>query len=209
MCFCVYLKLGNHDKQRFATRYGTERVDGLMTLLLTLPGVAVTYNGDEIGMVDYRDISWEDTLDPQACNTDPESYYWASRDPQRTPFQWDATAYAGFTEATSDAPWIQVHPDYATNNLALQVAAEKSFYKYYVQLSQLRNEEIFASGAFESRAFNDEVFGYRRYLVDGSTYVILMNFGTEDQTVNVNELNVNFPLVQVVLAGSRSSYNEG
>jgi alpha-glucosidase len=61
-------------------------------LLLTLPGVAVTYNGDEIGMLDHRDISWEDTLDPQACNTnDPKNYKWASRDPQRTPFQWDGT----------------------------------------------------------------------------------------------------------------------
>jgi alpha-glucosidase len=50
----------------------------------TLPGVAVTYNGDEIGMLDYRDISWEDTLDPQACNTnDPNNYKDASRDPQR------------------------------------------------------------------------------------------------------------------------------
>lgn len=80
--------LGNHDKPRFGSRYGTERVDGLLTLLLTLPGVAVTYNGDEIGMLDYRDISWEDTLDPQACNTnDPENFKDASRDPQRTPFQ--------------------------------------------------------------------------------------------------------------------------
>lgn len=58
--------LGNHDKPRVGSRYGVDRVDGMLMLLLLLPGVAVTYNGDEIGMVDFRDgISWEDTKDPQ------------------------------------------------------------------------------------------------------------------------------------------------
>ena len=46
--------LGNHDKPRVGSRYGTDRVDGMLMLLLLLPGVAVTYNGDEIGMVDNR-----------------------------------------------------------------------------------------------------------------------------------------------------------
>lgn len=64
--------MGSHDHSRVASRFGSDRVDGMMALLMTLPGVAVTYYGDEIGMVDYRDISWEDTTDPQACNLDPK-----------------------------------------------------------------------------------------------------------------------------------------
>lgn len=40
-------------------------------------------------------ISWEDSVDPQACNTNPETYYAASRDPARTPYQWDASSNAG------------------------------------------------------------------------------------------------------------------
>jgi hypothetical protein len=43
--------------------------------------------GDEIGMLDYRDISWEDTVDPAACNTNREVYKKFSRDPERTPIQ--------------------------------------------------------------------------------------------------------------------------
>jgi len=62
---------------------------------MILPGMAVTYNGDEIGMVDKRDISWEDTQDPQACNAGKEHYAAASRDPERTPFQWNAEKNAG------------------------------------------------------------------------------------------------------------------
>jgi hypothetical protein len=43
--------------------------------------------GDEIGMLDYRDISWEDTVDPYACNTNQEVYKKFTRDPVRTPIQ--------------------------------------------------------------------------------------------------------------------------
>lgn len=64
----------------------------IMTLLL--PGVGVTYLGDEIGMVNTF-ISWEDTKDPQGCNAGIDGYASASRDPERTPFQWDNSTSAG------------------------------------------------------------------------------------------------------------------
>lgn len=51
--------------------------------------------GEEIGMVDGY-VSWEDTVDPSGCNTDDPINYWtASRDPERTPFQWSAEQNAG------------------------------------------------------------------------------------------------------------------
>lgn len=63
-------------------------------ITLLLPGVGVTYNGEEIGMEDTW-ISWEDTKDPQGCNAGIDGYEKASRDPARTPFQWDNTTSAG------------------------------------------------------------------------------------------------------------------
>lgn len=36
--------MGNHDKPRVGTRYGERRIDGILTLVMTLPGIAVTYN---------------------------------------------------------------------------------------------------------------------------------------------------------------------
>lgn len=36
--------MGNHDKPRVGSRYGERRIDGLLTLVMTLPGIAVTYN---------------------------------------------------------------------------------------------------------------------------------------------------------------------
>lgn len=65
-----------------------------MAVILLLPGVGVTYYGDEIGMPDNH-ISWEETTDPQGCNAGEEGYEQASRDPARTPFLWNNSTSAG------------------------------------------------------------------------------------------------------------------
>lgn len=36
--------VGNHDQNRVASRLGTDRVDGINMIVLTLPGASVTYN---------------------------------------------------------------------------------------------------------------------------------------------------------------------
>ena len=46
-------------------------------------------------MLDNTDISWEDTKDPAALNTNPRVYMQFSRDPVRTPFQWSDEINAG------------------------------------------------------------------------------------------------------------------
>ena len=48
------------------------------------------------GMLDTF-VSWEDTRDPQGCNYGPEHYAEHSRDPARTPMQWDNSTLAGGT----------------------------------------------------------------------------------------------------------------
>jgi alpha-glucosidase len=88
------LQIGNHDQHRVATRFGPELVDGLNALALLLPGAAVTYNGEEIGMVDTP-ISFHDTVDPAGIKAGPLRYELFSRDPERTPFQWDDSINAG------------------------------------------------------------------------------------------------------------------
>lgn len=155
--------MGNHDQPRVGSRYGAEKIDGLMTLVMTLPGIAVTYQGEEIGMVDNRDgITFEQTVDPQGKNLGPENYKWASRDPVRTPFQWDSSnAHAGFSNGSTPT-WLPVHPNYKHLNLAAQKEAKFSTYKLYKQLMALRQEHTFIDGSFEPKVINETVLTYVR-----------------------------------------------
>ena len=52
---------------RLGSRFGEGNMDGFNMLSLLLPGVAVTYNGEEIGMTNTL-VSWEDTVDPAGIN---------------------------------------------------------------------------------------------------------------------------------------------
>lgn len=125
------------------------------------------------------------------------------------PFQWDSTAEAGFKVSNENRPWIQVHPDYINNNLALQKAAEKSHYKFYQQLVEFRKQNAFVHGSFNSHAFNDNVIGFKRsYGTDN--YAILINFGEASQIINVNDLTTDFATEsEVVLVSSTSTLTVG
>jgi alpha-glucosidase len=87
--------LSNHDFKRMPTRFGPENVRVAAMLLLTLPGTAFIYQGDEIGMDDG----------PGA--TPP--FDRAERDPHRHPMQWDGSPRGGFT---TGEPWLEsVNPE--------------------------------------------------------------------------------------------------
>lgn len=143
----------------------------------------------------------------KACNKgDPNDYKWDSRDPQRTPFQWDDSPNAGFCESCK--PWLPVNTNYQELNLEKQRQAEKSFFKFYQQLSTLRTTDDFKYGHFVSKAYDNDVFAFKRSY-DGHSHIVLINFGNLNHTINVNEMNTGestfAPKMKVVVAGSRSS----
>jgi len=130
--------LDNHDNTRVGSKFGPEWIDPLNMISLLLPGVAVTYNGDEIGMVNAN-ISYEDTIDPAGCNCGPDKYQLCSRDPERTPMQWSDDKNSGFSQANST--WLPVNPNYIDLNVESQKAAEESHLKVYQALSKLRQDD--------------------------------------------------------------------
>ena len=82
----------NHDHSRMATRWAGGDIDkhrAALFLLLTLPGVAILYQGDEIGLEDGRV--------PKSRITDIAR---PPRDPERTPLPWTPTG------AEWQSPWL-------------------------------------------------------------------------------------------------------
>src|SRR5213079_2805785 len=103
--------LGNHDQPRITSRVGREQARTAQMLLLTLRGTPTCYYGDELGMVNVP-IPSELIHDPPG-KVHPEY----SRDPERTPMQWDGSVHAGF--CTPEAiPWLPVADDYQIYNVA-------------------------------------------------------------------------------------------
>lgn len=201
--------LGNHDRARVGTRFGEERIEGLLALGMGLPGVAVTYYGEEIGMVNNMDITWEETVDPAACNYLEENYQDESRDPVRTPFQWDASAFAGFSTGGS---WLPVHSNYKSLNLAAQKQADRSTYKFYKELVQLRKRDPFTRGTLRVVSPSSDVLAFQRFYKateeSQDTYVVVINMGDSEQTLNLLEL-VGHEKATVVLSASTSATKAG
>ncbi|XP_055847890.1 maltase 2 isoform X2 [Episyrphus balteatus] len=199
--------IGNHDVPRVASRFGKEMVDAMNILLMTLPGVAVTYNGDEIGMEDFRDILWEDTKDPPALAVGPEKYKEVSRDPVRTPFQWDGTKNAGFS--TASKTWVPVNPNFKTLNLALQMKAERSHYKLYKKLIELKKSPTLAKGTFYPMALCRKTFAFKRELKGHPTFITVINVSPSEVVVDLRPLGDLPKELSIVAAGTESSYTEG
>jgi alpha-glucosidase len=90
--------LSNHDFGRLVTRFGADNARSAALMLLTLPGPAFLYQGDEIGLGDGP--GGERRFDR------------AGRDRYRHPMQWDASPTGGFT---TGEPWLPAVDPERTN----------------------------------------------------------------------------------------------
>lgn len=185
--------MGNHDKQRIASRFSPTQVDIFNILSKTLPGITVTYYGEEIGMTDVY-ISWEDTVDPQACRTNPEEYHDHSRDKVRTPFQWDSTKHAGFS--TANKTWLPVAYNYTDCNVALQNSEDRSHLKVFRQLIDLRQNPTLKYGGFEIKAVDERMLVYKRQIYDqhdADIFVIMLNLDKKYKHIDLYQYLSHLP----------------
>lgn len=171
--------LGSHDAPRLASRYGSEeaaRMAGL--LLLTMRGTPTLYMGDELAMVN-GDISEEQVQDPQGKNMGVEH----TRDVCRTPFQWNDSDYAGFSNAET---WLPVNADYKERNVATQSDDEQSILIFYRQLIHYRKaHESLTIGDYHALDAPDDVFSFIRKH-ENELHQIILNFGENAQSVSLS-----------------------
>ena len=199
--------LANHDMSRMVSRWGNDSdqfreasTKLLNTFLLTMRGTPFTYYGDELGMTNIRFQTIEEYKDIDAINGYKNAQASGvemdvfmrnlieySRDNSRTPMQWDASSQAGFT---SGEPWINVHPNHAQINVAVQEADPHSVLNHFRQLTALRKEHLtLVYGDYELLLpEHDAVYAYLRRF-EGVTLGVVMNFSEHEVSVELPEMS--------------------
>jgi alpha-glucosidase len=153
--------MSNHDFDRLATRVGPENLRAAAVLLLTLPGTAFVYQGDELGLANGP--GHEPPFDR------------AGRDRLRHPMQWESSPSAGFTSGT---PWLPL-VDPEDRNVADERADAGSLLSLYRQLLKLRR------GLGRGFRLLDAEPGVVAYERDG--HVVAVNTTTELRTAPQGE----------------------
>lgn len=175
-----------------------------------LPGIGVTYNGEEIGM-ENGEVTWEEGQDPSACNGKKENFNKTSRDFERTPFHWDDSVNAGFNEGAKT--WLPVSAKYHENNLAAQKAdGVKSHFKIYQGLTALRKEDVLKYGNLKIFVASDNVLVVSRNLEEHKSYILVFNNANVGVSVDLNKTVPAFEKVtqfKVVVASIHSSRQKG
>jgi alpha-glucosidase len=147
--------LSNHDFTRLASRVGDENARLAAALLLTLPGTAFVYQGDEIGLHD--------------APPGERQYDRAGRDRARHAMQWEPEPAGGFTAGDAWLPAV----DPLERNVADQRRDSSSLLNLYRRLIALRRS---LRDGFELLDAGPDVLAYRR-----GDHVVQLNFGGEER----------------------------
>ena len=169
--------LGSHDARRVAARLGEPQARVAAMLLLTLRGTPTLYQGDEIG-IGLVDIPPDRLRDPRELR---EPGLGLGRDPGRTPMAWDDSPFGGFSAVE---PWLPLHGDWQTRNVAAQRADPTSMLNLYKALLRLRRDNRALSlGSYEGLEAAGDVLAYRRHHAGSATWQIALNLGDRPQAM--------------------------
>ena len=188
----------NHDQPRIVSRFGNEEkywkesAKMMATAIHCMQGTPYVYQGEELGMTNPHFISIEQYRDVESLNyyqillengkTKEEALHILaerSRDNSRTPMQWSAGKYAGFSE---QEPWIQTEDNYQNINVEIEEKDPDSILSYYKKLIALRKEmPIIAKGRIHFlEEVPEAVLGYEREY-EGQKLLVFCNLKEEEQ----------------------------
>jgi alpha-glucosidase len=194
--------LGNHDQPRITSRVGIQQAKIAAMLLLTLRGTPTVYYGDEIGMTDVP-IPFEEVQDPQGLNMPDKNL---SRDPERTPMQWDGSENGGFTAAK---PWLRLGANYKRNNVETEKKDPYSMLCFHKQLIELRQREpSFTTGDYKPVHADKQSLAYVRQAEDSKPFLVVLNLSHRPCYLNLQHMSIHGKVVLSTspeLHGSRTS----
>ncbi|MBO5129953.1 MAG: alpha-glucosidase [Oscillospiraceae bacterium] len=189
------LYLENHDHPRIISRYGSEKFwkesgKTLAASYLFQQGTPFVYQGQEIGMLNWKPESADMYEDVQTCynyahsalNKTPqqrlERLWRSSRDSARTPVQWDSSENAGFS---TGEPWFYVNQNYREINVAQQEADPDSILNFYRKAIHLRKSlSVVRHGNYrELFRYNSKLYVYAREM-KGQKLLVICSFSNRD-----------------------------
>jgi len=168
------LYMENHDHPRIISRYGSEkyRVESgkaICTAYMFLKGTPFVYQGQEIGMLNYRPDSTEKYADVQSVNYKNhmseekrlKMLHRSSRDSARTAVQWDGSEFGGFSQV---APWFAINENHSWLNVEAAEKDPDSLLQFYRKAIALRKSmEVVRSGDYrEYMHSSDKLYVYTR-----------------------------------------------
>lgn len=161
--------LSNHDQPRISSRAGIQQARVAAMMLLTLRGTPTIYYGDEIGMRDVP-IPFNEVQDPQGLNMPDKNL---SRDPSRTPMQWNNSENGGFT---SGKPWLRIDKAFKRINVELQKDDNYSMLSLYKRLIELRQKELsLMAGTYTPVYSDNQMIAFLRQAEGHPGFFILLN----------------------------------
>lgn len=189
--------LGNHDFARMVSRWGNDSTFNqqssklLCTLLLTMRGTPFIFQGDEIGMTNFRLRSIGESQDIETINGwreaekkgIPEAAFlrvanYSGRDNARTPMQWDNSSNAGFS---SGIPWMPVNPNNTAINVNHQEQEPDSVLSYWKKMIGIRKAHpVLTYGVYKPvETDNEHLFVYYRES-DEEKFLVILNMSDVD-----------------------------
>jgi oligo-1,6-glucosidase len=184
--------LGNHDQVRSISRFGNDEkywnVSGKMLALLLFTNSNIPYfiQGDEMGMTNVKFKNIDEIRDVATINVYKAIKKWyipskalmnivnkVTRDHSRTPFQWNNSTNAGFTEG--NATWLKVNENFTTINAEKAMADANSIWHFYQKLVATRKASpALSEGKFEDLLPNDpNIYCYTRTAANEKWMVVL------------------------------------
>ena len=190
------LYIENHDHPRILSRYGSEffwKESGKMlaAMYLLQKGTPFIYQGQEIGMInwrpedpsEYRDVQTIWSYNHTALKQSPEKRLqrqWRSaRDSARTPVQWSDEKNAGFS--TADTTWISVNKNYTWLNARQQEEDPDSILNFYRKTVKLRKQlSCVRNGIYREHFHNSDKFYMYSMEEESQKILVICSFSDKD-----------------------------
>lgn len=184
----------NHDNPRMISKVNPapayrDVIGKLLAVIqLSMKGTPFIYQGQEIGSINQKFPDITHLRDVESINLYHEliendtkeaafnTILAGSRDHARTPVQWNAKQYGGFSKTT---PWLVGDDDYLTYNVENQLNDDNSILHFYQNMIKLRKEYkslVYGDIVFLHEKTKD-LFVYERRLKDEAFFVVC-NLGT-------------------------------